>query len=127
MSTTFDKFMVKDQYGSPQYRLNERLATAQGVTDEQLTKLRDLHQQKLMLFEQMELLDPTTEPGRLKSLAFAVEQIEFDLQANWNFPQDPNFHEWYLVPHCKCPTLDNRDRKGTQFKVISTFCPIHGK
>lgn len=128
ITTDKDPYVIRHpKTGKPTYRLNESLAKQQKVTSEQLANLVRLHERKLMLFDQMQELDPHTQQAKLKALAAVFEQIEYQLQENWNFTQDRNFHEWYLVPHCSCPQLDNQDRKGTPYRVITQTCPIHGK
>jgi hypothetical protein len=44
----------------------------------------------------------------------------------WGFDQNPNFHHWYTVPKCRCPKLDNAERWGTSYGIVSGSCPIHG-
>jgi hypothetical protein len=113
---------LKDPYitwfnGKPVGRLNERLAVAQGVTPDQLKELVNLHNQKLEIFKLMGETDDADDADELKKLAAQVEEVEFALQKNWNFTQDKNFHEWYLVPKCACPKMDNADNKGTPYGI----------
>lgn len=110
--------------GKIAYYLNENLAERQGVTDQEMITLVDLHQQKLAIFEQMHAV---SDPYELRRLAGLVETIEFELQKNWHFPQDAKFHEWYKVPNCTCPKMDNEDRRGTSYRVTDAKCPIHGE
>lgn len=110
--------------GKIQYYLNQGLAERMGVTDQELINLIDLHQHKLSLFDNMEVTKDTRE---LKQFAKQVEQIEFDLQKNWHFPQDSSFHEWYTVPQCTCPHMDNADMRGIDRRIISQSCPVHGQ
>ena len=110
--------------GKIAYYLNEGLAERQGVTDQEMINLIELHQQKLTIFEQMWA---TTDYTELRNLAELVEGIEFEMQKNWHFPQDATFHEWYNVPNCTCPKMDNEDRRGTSYRVVDAKCPIHGE
>ena len=109
--------------GKPRYRLNESLALRQGVTDEELDKIRALHELKLKVFQMMEETDNV---DRLRACAEMVTDIEFALQRNWHFPEDKRFHEWYKVPKCACPKMDNAERRGTSFQITVSDCPIHG-
>lgn len=120
-----DKYIVTYN-GKPVSRLNERLAKKQGVTDEQLTQLRLLHEVKHEVFRLMTL---TSDPEQLKNGANLVEQLEFALQRNWNFPEDRGMHEWYDVPGCTCPKMDNADNRypGSEMRIHMMDCPIHGE
>ena len=55
-----------------------------------------------------------------------MENLEFELQKNWNFPQDKLFHTWWnKFSGCTCPKMDNAERFGFE-KIIVTDCPFHG-
>lgn len=110
--------------GKVLYRLNERLAEKQGITDQELINLVELHQQKLHVFDTM---NATDDPIKLKQLAKLVEDFEFEMQKNWHFEQNVNMHEWYRVPKCICPKMDNEDRRGTEYRIYNATCPIHGQ
>lgn len=108
--------------GQVQYYLNSALIKRQNVTDVEVEKIKQLHAQKLEFFDKMKLEENI---GILKAYAKVIEQIEFELQKQWHFSQDSNYHEWYLVPKCTCPKLDNQEMRGTSYKVINNQCPIH--
>lgn len=110
--------------GKVAYYLNESLAERQGVTDQEMINLVQLHQEKLTIFDQMQA---TTDRNELRRLAGLVETIEFEMQKNWHFPLNKTFHEWYKVPKCTCPKMDNEDRRGTTYQIIDAKCPIHGE
>jgi hypothetical protein len=110
------------------------MAKRQGVTDEQLENLKAIHEIKLELFRLMGIaLAEYLRDGdatELKSGAHLLEQIEFALQRNWNFSEDTGMHEWYLAPGCRCPKMDNAERRFPNapgsLRVINGDCPIHG-
>jgi hypothetical protein len=111
--------------GEVAYHLNSNLAVNQRVTDEQLEALKRLHQKKLSLFALARL---ATKKIELRKIAADFEATEFEMQKNWNFPQDCKFHEWYTVPKCICPKMDNMERRGaTDSRIIVETCPVHGK
>jgi len=86
----------------------------------------NLHMARHAVFAEMLLL-PARKSNQLSDLASKVEEIEFELQAEWGFTLDRNFHSyWCEVPHCQCPLLDNTERMGTPYRVVSENCPIHG-
>lgn len=109
--------------GEPKYFLNKELAARNWLSTEDVKKLVELHVKKLDIFDMMHATDNPTE---LKRLAAQVTDIEFQMQATWHFPCDETYHEWYLVPKCVCPKLDNADYRGTDRRVHACNCPIHG-
>lgn len=115
------KYLV--EYKTHKYYINKKLCDMQKLSEDNIRGIVQKHIQKLMMFEQME---ETDDPNKLKELAQIVNDIEFDLQELWGFALDENFHEWYLVPKCTCPKLDNIDRRGTKYRIFSGDCPIHG-
>ena len=102
--------------------LNSRLLDRQKAWDN-LDEIKNLHLEKLKIFEQMELTDVKED---LKNYAQEIEQLEFKLQKAWGFSQDRNYHYWYDVPKCICPKLDNRDNYGTEYRIFDSTCPVHG-
>ena len=61
----------------------------------------------------------------LRKFAKQVTRIEYQLQEAWGFKKNRFMHEWYLVPKCKCPKMDNAEARGTKYQIISGNCPIH--
>lgn len=120
----YDKHFGVFYKGSLNMYLSPTLALKQGITYEDLDKLKKLHQIRLELFEESRSLNTTSEN---RQLAERVEHLEFELQKAWKFTPDKKFHSWWFqVPTCKCPKLDNLDSLGTGFCVISGNCPLHG-
>jgi hypothetical protein len=99
------------------------LIISRKLESDMVASIRQLHIDRDVIFSHMRESD---DPSTLKELARQVEAIEFELQANWGFDVNASFHEWYDVPKCRCPKLDNRERRGTGYSVIATDCPIHG-
>ena len=111
-------------YRNTEYYINIDLLKEHGLGKKDLDTIVDLHVEKLSIFE---LMDKTDIVNELKQYAKLVEAIEYKLQSIWGFDCDRSYHEWYLVPKCKCPVLDNRERRGTEYQIIHSDCPIHGK
>ena len=109
--------------GKPVYNLNSSLVLKQGLDVSELRNLKALHAEKLKYFD---LMRETDYKHKLKEYAHEIECIEFEMQKAWHFPQDRNFHEWYRVPKCTCPNMDNADWRGTDRRIISLDCPLHG-
>ena len=103
--------------------LNSDLIKQQGITEEGIKRLLDLHKLKSIVFDCMRDTDDVDE---LHYLADCVEHVEYALQEAWGFPLDRNFHRWWDVPKCSCPELDNRGRYGTEYRIIDCKCPVHG-
>lgn len=74
----------------------------------------------------METLDPSKDQEYLRRLWALGDGIEYYQQGLWGFPLDPNYHFFWRFPHCSCPRLDNEDRWGTGYHVVSTDCILHG-
>jgi len=109
--------------------LNEKLAKKQKITDKQRENLDKLYEELDVLFGYAKVLNDTDQltSANAHKLADKVRNIEFELQENWNFSQNPLCHTWWnKIDGCRCPKLDNIDRFGTD-KIINTKCPYHGE
>jgi len=68
------------------------------------------------------------EKSKRKDIVEQLKQFEFQLQELWNFERDIKKHRyWYLIPHCRCPKMDNDDCFGINRRIINLECPWHGK
>ena len=110
--------------GKPVYNLNSSLVLKQGLDVSELRNLKALHAEKLKYFD---LMRETDYKHKLKEYAHEIECIEFEMQKAWHFTQDRNFHEWYKVPKCTCPKMDNADNRGSNRRIIVMDCPVHGE
>lgn len=109
--------------GEALYKLNPNLIKRQNISDDVIELIKQKHIEKLEIFDKMKSEISNSE---LKFLANEVEKIEFELQELWGFNKDKNMHEWYLVPKCTCPKIDNAESRGTEFRIVNSECPIHG-
>mgnify|MGYP001813114494 FL=1 len=110
--------------------LNERLLEKQGIDEEGAQRIIALHEKRENMFDLMRALDPEDPQQRisLREWAEKVEELEFELQDAWGFPQTRDMHSWwYRLPHCKCPIMDNMDVMGTDLRYFNGDCPIHGQ
>ena len=104
--------------------LNQTLLEKNKVTDEQIDNLQKVYKNIAVLFEISDV--PDINPKFAKELALEMEFLEFELQENWNFPKDKNYHTWWnKFKYCTCPKMDNDERFGYE-KIISSDCPFHG-
>jgi hypothetical protein len=103
--------------------LNGYLAERQAITKEQLIKLKELHIDRHLIEQQLE------QAHRVEDIQMLFKEwtrLQFRLQENWNFPKNADFHPSHRLPHCSCgATMDNDERLGTPFRVVTIGCPIH--
>ena len=110
--------------GKVRMYLTPAFAIKQGVTYNDLRRLKVIHRRRYRLFDKIKAED---DPKRLKKLAEKITDIDFDLQEAWGFERDEKFHTWwYRLPKCICPKIDNRDCVGTVLRYTSHDCPLHG-
>jgi hypothetical protein len=102
--------------------LNKYLLDKNHVHGKQLDELLDLYLEKEKVFHDLTNAK-TLEEIVEKTLLWTA--IEFDIQEKWNFTRNYDFHRFWENPHCTCPYLDNKDKWGTSYYVVSGSCPIH--
>lgn len=99
------------------------LIKSRNISDDVVEQLKESHVERLRIFQEARA---TTDVPTLQRLAAEFEKLEFRQQALWGFPQSSDFHRWFEFPGCDCPKMDNEDRLGTSYRVISETCVIHG-
>lgn len=109
-------------YKDNSVRLNHNLIVQKALSKMQVEAIKDLHLQRMMIEGQ--LADVHREED-IKHLFSQWMFNQFSLQRAWGFPEDANFHPSHHLPHCVCPELDNDDRLGSPYKVVTQGCPIH--
>lgn len=107
------------------YRLNSKMVEMKGLTDTEIRSIVKLHQKKVQLADDMSRFS-SSNSKELKIIAAAITEIEFQLQDLWKFEKDIRMHSFFLLPHCTCPKMDNKERLGTDYLITDTMCPIHG-
>lgn len=107
--------------------INTHLLSSQGVWD----NLKLIVLARIEVYKVLELAESYYKHGRLnkengKKLLDKLTKCEYDLQRVWNFPEDIAYHsyQWRLVG-CRCPSMDNRERLGTDSMIINVGCPYH--
>lgn len=106
------------------FLLSGGLAEKMGINHERLNKIKELHQERLLLLGKMKM-ENTIIP--LRELAEMITEVEYQLQDAWGFPRDSSMHYWTEVPKCSCPKMDNWDIRGTGKRLINLSCPVHGE
>ena len=106
-------------------QLNPALIAKQQLSDGEVRALQVSHVLKDALFDVARQYGDN-QPETMQMLSNMWEALEFEQQRLWKFQKDRNFHYWFNLPGCKCPVMDNRDRYGTKYRVVSHDCPAHG-
>lgn len=123
MTIGYEDYRVVDLEGNTITYLNYHLGLNQKITKDQLDNLKKLHIKRHNTIFEMKGLNTK---DHLRSLAKEITDIDFELQENWNFKKDITFHRFWELPFCTCPKIDNAERVGTSYTIISSDCPIHG-
>lgn len=122
MEFTIEDLTVRYK-GKAKYTLNPAFVKQQKITDpETIKELLLTHEDRCRVFEAMEATD---DPEELHMFAEQFENLEYEQQKLWGFEPNRNFHRWWEVPKCKCPSMDNRDNYGTKYRIIAGHCPVH--
>lgn len=116
-----DKYRV--EFNGDVTYINGRLVERQGITDEGLGVIKELHKLKIDIFQQARKASDVAE---IRRLAAEYEQLEFRLQAAWGFSVNVDYHRWFDFPRCSCPKFDNEDRYGTPYRIYNQDCIVHG-
>lgn len=107
--------------------INEALVKSKKISSHRLEAIKKLHKERYKIIEHMKSLKVTLNLDEIKECAKIITEIDFSLQELWKFPKDETHHAWFDVPHCLCPKMDNRERRGTKYQVINQECFIHGR
>ena len=103
--------------------LNEELAKRQKITQKQRDKLDKLYSKLAKLVKKASRDKDIKNNGW--SYTLKMEELEYKLQKNWNFPQNKLFHTWWnSFEDCTCPKMDNLERFGYD-KIYNYKCPFH--
>lgn len=106
----------------PITKLNNKLVERQGISTETLTKLKESHVDRYLVELQFE---DAHRPEDIQMLFKEWTRINFLQQRLWGFPEDSNYHPSHLLSPCICAKMDNEERLGTPYRVVTKGCPIH--
>jgi len=109
--------------GQEMFMLNKQLLDRQNCW-ENLEKLKELHVEQLVVYEEM---SNTDDELLLKMYDSLLDQINTELQREWKFTEDINYIQFWIRPKCTCPKLDNYDRYPYGYYVVNMTCPLHGE
>jgi len=105
--------------------LNQNWIKNKGIDADGVAKIEEIHAKRIDLFNRIE---KEIDVEKLHEMAKEINDIDFALQDAWGFSKDIKYHTWwYRLPKCKCPKMDNRERVGTDSRIISSDCPLHGE
>jgi hypothetical protein len=110
------------QNGKIILKLNPHLIKKQGLNQEQVNRIKELHLERISIEKQLE------QAHRVEDIRFLYSEwcsLQFLLQDAWDFPRDANWHPSHRLPHCSCPKLDGDDRIGVPYKIVTKGCVIH--
>jgi len=108
-------------------RINERMLQERGRS-EKLPLIKKLHQIRYQVIQVMKSVhDSDGINENFLTYVEIIRQIDFLLQDAWGFSRDERYHQFWELPGCLCPKIDNEDRWPTGYYVINQECPIHGK
>ena len=112
-------------------KLNQELIKNQGLNGEEVKHLESLYEELEELFDDIlyaqEVSERTGRPFVKDELIEDIQALEYRLQEAWKFDQDKNYHTyWRRNPLCDCPSMDNDELIGTQYRIYSGDCPLHG-
>ena len=105
--------------------LNQKLVARNNVSYEAQLKLCELYDELESLIEEGNA-SLSVEVNR--EIADKIEQLEFNLQRLWGFPESQMHHRyWSRLDMCLCnaDSLDNLDDRGYR-RIIRMDCPVHG-
>ena len=103
--------------------LNQNLVARNNVSHQAQMRLCELYDELEALIEEG---DASLSVEVNREIADKIEQLELNLQRLWGFPQDEEFHRYWLnIGSCSCPKMDNMDRLGYG-RIINLDCPVHG-
>lgn len=115
--------MKYSQYIRLDTKLNWNLVTSQKLTKEQIDTLHELYCQLTII---LKIMNSPMYRDISPLMCSVLEDLEFKLQDNWNFPRDAMKHSyWNRSVECSCPYLDNRESYG-HHRIYSSGCNIHG-
>lgn len=98
--------------------INLSLAERYNLSDSNIALIELNHRQLALIKEN---------PYRYEDPVKQIRLLEFSMQYLWGFPEDSDFHRhWMDIKGCVCPKLDNMERVGSGYFVISGDCPWHG-
>lgn len=101
---------------------NTTFADSRGISQEDQAAMQRIYE---FLHE---ILDRPSMHCQTPAMAVELVQgLEYTLQLFWKFPVDRSFHNYWLdLEGCTCPEMDNRERAGLGYFVITNDCPYHG-
>lgn len=120
-------FEVKNYDGTVLTRLNENLIKQQNLSSKQIEEVCRLHRMKHSIILAMKDASASNDVNLLRYCAERITDIEFMLQRAWGFTENINYHMFWLLPGCSCPTIDNMDAYPSGYYVTASDCLIHGE
>lgn len=105
--------------------LNECMIEKQGLSEDEIRVIQELHLERLILISTMEDCIQS-DKDKLRELADKITDLDFQLQDAWHFPKSSDWHKFWELPYCSCPKLDNEETYGFKYNYKSDSCILHG-
>ncbi len=118
----YDITVVNPLTNKPAYDLNPALILKNKLTRDEVKQLIQLHQSKIVLFNEAE---KEIDRVKLQALVADLENLEFEIQACSKLRRDKNYHRWFDFPKCTCPKVENEQNLSTAKRVINPNCIAH--
>lgn len=115
--------LVVEYQGEPKLTLNRRLLDSQDCWDN-LETIKSLHRDRFRIEESLGVVNDI---DQLNILTNKWTEVQYNLQTAWGFEMNSNFHRFWEIPACTCPSMDNMDRYPTKDYLISDNCKLHGR
>ena len=113
---------MKGETSTEKWLFNATFAESRGITGVGLWTLQGVYKQLHQVLKR-----PSMHTQSPKHAVAVIEALETTLQGLWGFPYDKDFHSYWMdLRGCTCAKMDNRERMGTKYKVITMDCPYHG-
>lgn len=93
--------------------INKTLAEKQGLDDETITEIEQIHSLLQSLLEKANLGVFNT------SVYNAIEKLEFQAQELWGFKQDPGYHTWKRLYEFRCQWVGRKFQCGKTGEIFT--------
>lgn len=103
--------------------LNPRFLSMRKAWDN-IFEINHYFKTKLSIHEAMLMAD---NKYTLKTLETAWKSNEYKIQELFHFEKNSDFHRFWEMPKCACPSMDNQELWGTKQTIYSYDCPYHGE
>lgn len=132
MTTSRGNIEIDENYrvivdGKPVLRLSERMINKQNVRHN-VYNIAIAHLDLMDKYQEMQdelAKGDDTDWDLMRRYDQECTDIEFRQQREWGFKIDKKWHRFWQRPGCECPKMDNGERWGTPYTIVSGNCRLH--